>query len=122
MGDELIRIIDELTNLTKDEDLFYLEIPLEKAGLWVADSQIDSRFNGVDYYEFDIYYRGKSKSQTIDNIKYFKYTVDSLGGTYGICRLQDGTDFKLEILYQWDYLEKDSEGYFVFTNRTRLYL
>lgn len=117
MGNKVITILDELTNLTKDEDLFYLEIPLGKSGLWVNDAQVPSRFNSVDAAEFDIYYRGKDKQKTIDNTKYLKDTIENLN----VCML-DGLEFKLEILYTWDYLEKDSEGYFVFGNRLRLTL
>ena len=122
MGNTLIKILDELTALTKDKDLFYLEIPLDKGGLWVADSPTDSRFNGVDAAEFDIYYRGKDKTKSIDNIKYLKDTIDALSGSQGVCSLEDGTTFRLTMAYQWDFLEKDAEGYFVWANRVRLVL
>lgn len=118
--DKLIEILDELTVLTKDTDLFAYEIPLEKGGLWLADSQTDSRFNDSDAVEFDCYYRGKDKVKAIANIQYLKSTIDALSGSMGVCLLDDGTNFSLKIMYKWDYLEKDAEGYFVFANRLRL--
>lgn len=120
--DTLIKILDETTALTKDVDLFAYEIPLATNGLWCADAQISSRFNGVNKQEFDIYYRGKTKSSAIANTQYFKGTIDGLNGSTGICELSDSTKFKIEILYNWEYLERDSEGYYVFANRLRLVL
>ena len=120
MGNTLITILDELTALTKDVDLFYLEIPLDKSGLWVADSQTDSRFNGTGAQEFNVYYRGKDKSKAITNIEYLKDTIDALSGSQGVCALQDGTTFSLKMAYQWDFLEKDAEGYFVWASKVRL--
>lgn len=117
--DLIIEILNEKTALTKDVDLFAYEIPLDTVGLWVSDSQIDSRFNSVDMQEFDIYYRGKTKQSAIKNIEYLKNRVDELSTTE--CRLENGALFKIQILSTWDYLEKDSEGYFVFANRIRLY-
>ena len=118
--DSLIKIIDEVTALTKNTDLFAYEIPLDKGGLWCADYPIDSRFNSTGAQEFDIYYRGKDKTKAIANIKYLKNTIDALSGSSGTCALGDGTKFNLSILSTWDYLEKDAEGYFVFANRVRL--
>lgn len=122
MGDTLLKILEETTALTIDVDLFYLEMPLDTSGLWVSDSPTDSRFNSVDAYTFDIYYRGKDKQQTIDNIQYLKSTIEDLSGSGGTCQLEDGTTFKLEIMFTWDYLEKDAEGYYVFANQLRLLL
>lgn len=116
--DTLIKVLNEKTVLVTDKDLFYYEIPLGKIGLWVADAQTDSRFNSVDVSEFDIYYRGKTKTSAIQNIAYLKNRVDEISTE--VCELDDGTTFKLQILFQWEYLEKDSEGYFVFANRLRL--
>lgn len=118
--DTLLKILNETTALTTDVDLFAYEIPLDKMGLWVADAPVDSRFNGVDAYEFDVYYRGKTKTSAMANIKYLKNTIDSLSGSNGLCELEDGTTFKLNLLFTWEYLEKDAEGYFVFANRVRL--
>lgn len=120
--DTLIKILNETTALTTDVDLFAYEIPLGKMGLWVADAPIDSRFNGVDSQEFDVYYRGKTKSSAIANIKYLKDTIDGLLGSNGVCKLSDGTTFRLEVMFTWEYMERDSEAYFVFTNRLRLLL
>lgn len=117
--EKLIKILDETTVLDKDKDLFAYEIPLGTIGLWASDGQTDSRFNSVDYEEFDIYYRGKTKQSAMANIKYLKNTIDAISTE--VCELQDGTNFKLQMLFTWDYLEKDAEGYFVFANRLRLY-
>lgn len=122
MGDKLIQILDELTALTKDVDLFYLEIPLDKGGLWIAESQTDSAFNGTGRQEFDVYYRGKNKNTSLDNLKYLKTTIDSFRGSQGVCELADGTTFRLDIMYTWEFLEKDSEGYFVWANRVSLFV
>lgn len=111
-ADKLVAVIEENTPLVKDKDLFYLEMPLGKYGLWFADRLTDSRFNDTGVKEFDIYYRSKSKESALANITYFKDTVDNLDN----CRLSSGEDFKVRILYNWDYLDKDSEGYFVFAN------
>lgn len=116
--DTLIKVLNETTSLVKNKDLFAYEIPLEAIGLWCADAQTESRFNSVDFQEFDIYYRGKTKQSAIQNIAYIKDRIDVLSTS--VCRLEDGTNFKIEILYTWDYMEKDSEGYFVFANRIRL--
>lgn len=120
--DDLIKIIDEVTRLVRDKDLFAYEIPLGAIGVWCSDAPIDSRFNDSGAQEFDIYYRGKTKSSAIANVKYLKDAIDSLSGSTGTCMLNDGTKFSLKILFTWDYLEKDSEGYFVFANRVRLHV
>ena len=120
--DTLLKILNETTALTTDIDLFAYEIPLGKHGLWCSDAQTDSRFNSVDRQEFDIYYRGKTKSSAMANIKYLKEAIEYLSGSEGVCEIEDGTTFKLEILYSWEYMEKDAEGYFVFANRLRLTL
>ena len=109
-----IKILTENTALVENTDLFYLEIPLGKTGVWFSDRQTDSKFNGTGYKEFDIYYRGKTKSSLITNIEYLKTTLDELHTE--TCELSDGTTFSLKLLYQWDFLGKDSEGYYVFAN------
>lgn len=116
MTDQLIEIIEDNTALVKDTDLFYLEMPLGKSGLWFMDRQTDSKFNGVNHKEYDIFYRGKDKQTTMANIAYFKDAIDSIDS----CELDDGTSYRLVILYEWDYLEKDAEGYYVFANTLRL--
>lgn len=118
--ENLISILAQTTALTKDVDLFAYEIPLKTGGLWLADSQTDSRFNGTGVQEFAIYYRGKVKQQAMDNIKYLKDAIDGLSGSTGTCRLADDTTFKLWMIQTWDYLEKDAEGYFVWANTLRL--
>lgn len=113
MTDNLINVLDQYTALTKDVDLFYLEMPLGKAGLWFADRQTDASRTG--YKEYDIYYRGKTKQSAIQNIAYLKNTLDNLEE----CSI-NGEIFKLQVLFEWDFLEKDAEGYYVFANSLRL--
>lgn len=115
-----IKILTENTALVENMDLFYLEIPLGKTGLWFSDRQTDSKFNGTGYKEFDIFYRGKTKQSAITNTEYLKTTLDELHTEK--CQLSDGTTFSLKILYQWDFLGKDSEGYYVFTTSARLFV
>ena len=117
---DLIKILNETTALTTDVDLFAYEIPLGKTGLWASDAQIDSRFNSVNTQEFDIYLRNKTKQSGIANIKYLKDRIDYISTE--ICELDDGTQFKLQILFNWDFMEKDSEGYYVWASRVRLTL
>lgn len=117
MGDKLITILNELTALTKDVDLFYLEIPLGKSGLWVSEAQVPSTFNGTGYQEFDVYYRSKSKTSSVKNLKYLKESIDAFSGSQGVCRLSDGSTFRLQVMWEWEFMEKDSEGYFVWANR-----
>ena len=118
--ENVIKIIDELTALKKDTDLFAYDMPLGKSGLWISDSQTPSRFNDTGVQRFDIYYRGKVKASGLANTKYLKDTIDSLRGSTGTCSLADGTSFRLSILYSWDFLEKDYEGYFVWSNQLEL--
>src|SRR5690606_39209823 len=106
MIDTLFDILEENTALVRDKDLFYLEIPLDKHGVWLADAQVDSRFNGTGRQEFDMYVRFKTKTSGMANIKYLKNTIDALSGSGGICKLADGTTFKLGLMYQFEYLEK----------------
>lgn len=113
MTNELLDILDTLTDLTKDTDLFYLEIPLGKGGLWIADLQTTKAPTG--YKDYNVYYRGKTKQSAIDNLEYLNDSIDNLDE----CRI-NGNIFKLTRLYEWDYLEKDSEGYFVWANTFRL--
>lgn len=110
---DLINILDQFTDLTSDVDLFYLEIPLGKSGLWVAQTQTAIVPSG--YADYNIYYRAKSKQTATDNMKYLSDTIDNLDEC-----LIDGEPFSLKRLYQWNYIGKDAEGYFVFTNVLRL--
>lgn len=113
MTEKLMNILDQYTSLTKDVDLFYLEMPLSKSGAWFADRSVQSA--RTDYRDYDIYYRGKTKQSAIQNIEYLKNTIDNLTQ----CEI-DGETFRLRMENQWEYLEKDSEGYFVFANVVRL--
>lgn len=115
MTDTLIAIFQENTALRKDVDFFYLDIPLDKSGLWFSDRQVDNA--PTKYREYDIYYRAKSKSSAKANVDYITSKIDNLDA----CRLANGTVFTLKILYTWDYLDKDTEGYYVFANTVRLY-
>lgn len=117
--ENLIKILNNSTSLKEDVDLFAYEIPLDKSGLWVSDAQIDSRFNDSGAEEFDCYYRGKNKKNAMKNIKYLKSAIDAMSGSNGLCSVED-IDFNLKMLYTWDYMEKDSEGYFVWASRLRL--
>lgn len=110
---KILDILNQYTALELNKDLFYLEMPLDKSGLWIADAQIDNVRTG--YRDYSIYYRGKTKESAIENIAYLQDTLDNLPQ----CTI-DGEIFKLSLLYQWDYLEKDAEGYFVFANTLRL--
>lgn len=114
MINELIYVLDQNTALKKNVDLFYLEMPLKKSGVWLADLQVDAPFNGTGLREYNIYYRGKSKSALISNIQYLKSTIDNLD----VCNV-GGQIFRLTMPFSWEYLEKDAEGYFVFANVVR---
>lgn len=113
---ELIDFISANSDLTKDVDLFYLDIPLATSGLWIQDSSVPSRFNGVDTTQYEVYVRAKNKETVVANIGYFKSWVE----TNELCLLPDDTAFRLTIDNNWDYLEKDSEGYHVFTSTLTL--
>lgn len=117
---DLIRILDETTALVKDTDLFAWEIPLTKTGLWASESNTPSRFNSPNIQDYDVYLRGKTKTSLIANIKYLQNRIDDISTE--VCELQDGTTFKLQLLQRFEFIEKDSEGFFVFTSRLRLYL
>lgn len=110
----LIDILDQYTSLTKDVDLFYLEIPLATSGLWLADLQTTKVPTG--YKDYNIYYRGKDKNKTLQNIAYLNDAVDNMEACY-----IDDTKFYLERQYEWDYIGKDAEGYFVFASTLRLF-
>jgi len=118
MIDTFINILTENTKLVEDTDLFYLEIPLGKIGVWFSDRATASTFNGTGSKEFDIYYRGKTKASLITNVEYFKNTIDELHTD--TCQLLDGTTFSLKLLSQWEFLGKDSEGYYVFATSALL--
>lgn len=113
MTEKLLGILDSFTNLRLDVDLFYLEIPLNKSGLWVSDRGITSVRSG--YQEYDAFYRGKDKKQCIKNIQYLQDTIDNLD----VCNI-NGDIFKLKMTLNWDYLGKDTEGYFVFATILQL--
>jgi len=113
---QLIDFISVESNLTKDVDLFYLDIPLQTSGLWLQDSSVPSTFNGVDTTQYEVYIRNKDKAIAVDNIGYFKNWVE----TNEKCELPDGTTFRLTIDNNWDFLEKDSENYYVFTSTLTL--
>lgn len=114
MIDTFIDILTENTKLVENTDLFYLEIPLGKIGVWFSDRQTNSRFNGSGYKEFDIYYRGKTKQSLINNVQYLQTTIDGLQTS--VCQLSNGMAFSMKLLYQWEFLGKDAEGYYVFAN------
>ena len=114
MIDKLIAILEQNTPLRADYDLFYLEMPLDKSGLWIEDAQNDNPRTG--YTDWNIYYRGKTKSSAKANIKYLQDTINELEA----CSV-NGEIFRLDMMQGWDYLGKDSEGYFVFASSLRLY-
>ena len=105
----IVDILDANTQLTKDVDLFYLEMPLDKAGCWVSERQIDS--NNTGQLEYDIYYRGKNKTQVLANIKYLSDALDRLT----TCNF-NGEPYVISLQFTFEYLGKDSEGYFVFAS------
>ena len=114
MIDKLIAILEQNTALVQDKDLFYLEIPLDKAGLWIEDTQNANPRTG--YTDWNIYYRGKTKSSAKANIKYIQDMINELEA----CSV-NGEIFRLDMVQGWDYLGKDSEGYFVFASAVRLF-
>lgn len=113
MTDNLIAILDSFTPLQTDIDLFYLEMPAGKSGLWFADTTTTKVPTG--YKDYDVYYRGKTKQSAITNLERFNASIDDMEE----CTI-NGVSFKLSRLFEWDYLEKDTEGYFVFANTLRL--
>lgn len=118
--EDLLDILTNTTVLTKDVDLFAYDIGLGRSGAWVSEVQTPSVFNGTGYQEYDLFYRSKDKEQCMANIKYLKEAIDGLRGSNGVCMIPNGTTFKLEMLFTWDFLEKDAEGYFVWANRLGL--
>lgn len=112
MVDKLITILEDNTALVENTDLFYLEIPLGKIGVWFSDRQTPSKFNGTGYKEFDMFYRGKTKQSAIKNIEYLTDKINEISAE--VCQISDGTTFRLKVLYQWDSIGKDSEGYYVY--------
>lgn len=111
--DLLVDILTAYTPLVLDKDFFYLEMPLDKSGIWFADRQIDNPRTGKRQY--DIFYRGKTKASVKSNIAYFQDKIDNLTD----CRI-DGELFRLKLLYSFSYVGKDTEGYYVFTNTIEL--
>lgn len=114
MIDKLIAVLEQNTLLVQDKDLFYLEMPLDKAGLWIEDTQNSNPRTG--YTDWNIYYRGKTKSSAKANIKYLQETINDLD----VCTV-NGEIFRLDMTQSFDYLGKDSEGYFVFASALRLF-
>ena len=114
MIDKLIAVLEQETPLREDTDMFKLEMPLGKSGLWIENRQIENPRTG--YEEFDIYYRGKTKSSTLQNINFLKNKIEDIEE----CRV-DGDIFRLRVLFTWDYLSKDAEGYYVFGNTLELF-
>ena len=114
MIDKLIAILEQNTALRADYDMFYLEMPLDKAGLWIENNQNNNQRTG--YTDWNIYYRGKTKSSAKTNIKYLQDTINELE----TCTV-NGEIFRLDMTQGWDYLGKDSESYFVFASSLRLY-
>ena len=114
MIDKLIDVLEQNTPLVKDKDLFYLEIPLDKSGLWIEDTQNANPRTG--YTDWNIYYRGKTKTSAKANIMYLQETINELDA----CTV-NGEIFRLDMVQSFDYLGKDSEGYFVFASSLRLY-
>lgn len=114
MIDKLIAILEQNTPLVLDKDLFYLEAPLDKSGLWIEDAQNDNPRTG--YTDWNIYYRGKTKSSTKSNINYLQDTINDLD----VCSV-NGDLFRLDMVQSFDYLGKDSEGYYVFASTLRLF-
>ena len=120
--DTLIKALTTATDMKLDNDLFAYDIPLGKSGAWVADRQTDNLHNGVDYLDFSIYYRDKSKTSAMKNINYIKNTIDATRLNDSECITVYGKSVRIDMPYSWDYLEKDSEGYYCFANQLRLYL
>lgn len=115
MTDALIAIFEQNTALRRDVDLFYLEMPLDKSGMWFMDRQTVNA--PTRYREYDIFYRGKTKSSVKSNVDYLQSKIDDLT----VCELNDGSKFKLDLLNTFDYIGKDTEGYYVFTSTVRLF-
>ena len=114
MIDKLIAVLEQNTALVQDKDLFYLEMPLDKSGLWIEDTQNSNPRTG--YTDWNIYYRGKTKSSAKANIMYLQETINELD----VCTV-NGEIFRLDMTQSFDYLGKDSEGYFVFASALRLF-
>lgn len=114
MIDKLLAILEQNTALRTDHDMFYLEAPLDKSGLWIEDTQNDNPRTG--YTDWNIYYRGKTKSSAKANIRYLQDTINELDA----CTV-NGEIFRLDMIQGWDYLGKDSESYFVFASSLRLF-
>ena len=114
MIDKLIAVLEQNTALVQDKDLFYLEAPLDKAGLWIEDTQNTNPRTG--YTDWNIYYRGKTKSSAKANIKYLQDTINDLDA----CTV-NGEIFRLDMIQSFDYLGKDSEGFYIFASAVRLF-
>ena len=114
MIDKLIAVLEQNTALVLDKDLFYLEAPLDKAGLWIEDTQNTNPRTG--YTDWNIYYRGKTKSSAKANIKYLQDTINDLDA----CTV-NGDIFRLDMTQSFDYLGKDSEGFYIFASAVRLF-
>ena len=80
----------------------------------IEDTQNDNPRTG--YTDWNIYYRGKTKSSAKANIKYIQDTINELDA----CSV-NGEIFRLDMVQGWDYLGKDSESYYVFASALRLF-
>ena len=114
MIDKLIAVLEQNTPLVQDKDLYYLEAPLGKSGLWIEDTRNANPRTG--YTDWNIYYRGKTKTSAKANIMYLQETINELDA----CTV-NGEIFRLDMVQSFDYLGKDSEGYYVFASSLRLY-
>ena len=47
MIDKLIAVLEQNTALIQDKDLFYLEMPLDKSGLWIENNQNNNPRTGL---------------------------------------------------------------------------
>lgn len=115
MTDAFIAILEQNTALRLDKDLYYLEMPLDKSGAWFIDRQTTNA--PTKYREYDIFYRGKTKNSARQNIEYLFNKLDAMP----VCKLADGTKFKLDVPYTPDYIGKDTEAYYIYTLVVRLY-
>ena len=114
MIDKLIAVLEQNTPLVQDKDLFYLEAPIDKSGLWIEDTKNANPRTG--YTDWNIYYRGKTKSSAKANIKYLQDTINDLDA----CTV-NGEIFRLDMVQSFDYLGKDSEGFYIFASALRLF-
>lgn len=103
MIDKLIAVLEQNTPLRTDYDMFYLEAPLDKSGLWIEDTQNDNPRTG--YTDWNIYYRGKTKGSAKANIKYLQDTINNLDA----CKV-NGEIFRLDMTQGWDYAVREASA------------